>query len=158
MINIKRKTIIIAIVIGLFVGAISMYKFKVLDMGGGSSNSIQEIIEMNKSELEKVSENITENTSRSKILSTMHEMANSLIVADTIWGEIEVTEEKIIEVMAQVSNSTTINDREKERLLIILQKWKTEDYSSAVKDHNYLWGKLGGNVGKAKDLRGEYKN
>lgn len=82
----------------------------------------------------------------------MHMMANSKIVADEIWGEIEITKERVDYLITEVLAS---NYRDKKRLLTILYNWKNEDYSNGVDEHNYLWKKLKGNVGKAYKLRDE---
>ena len=36
-----------------------------------------------------------------------------------------------------------------------LKKWLELDFSNGVEMHNYVWNKLGGNVGKAKALNEE---
>ena len=86
------------------------------------------------------------------VFQKMHEMANTKIVAEDglVWGEIQPTEEEVNALMEDVSNS---NYEDKEKLLEILNRWKSGDFSNCVEDHNFLWKKLGGQVGKASSLR-----
>jgi hypothetical protein len=90
------------------------------------------------------------------VYKLMHEMANTLIIAEDekIWGEIPITDEVIDKLIAAI-NESTFDDREK--LLSILQRWKNKDFSQGVEDHNYVWKKLNGNIGKAIRLKEDLK-
>lgn len=89
-------------------------------------------------------------TSRSvdAVLSQMHKMANSVIVADEIWGKEEITEEKVNALIVEVTLMDWV-ERSKQTYLDILYRWKDGDFSQADKDHNIIWGALGGTVGEA---------
>ncbi|MDW8802528.1 DUF6241 domain-containing protein [Clostridium sp. A1-XYC3] len=82
----------------------------------------------------------------------VHEMANTKIIAEDglIWGEIEPTTEKIDLLIKEVCSS---NYEDKDKLLQILNRWKSGDFSNCVEEHNFVWKKLGGEVGKASKLR-----
>lgn len=84
------------------------------------------------------------------VYEDIHKMANTKIVADEIWGEEEINEERLNKVIIEVMNS---NFEDKDRLLEILHNWKTGNFKNAVEEHNYVWEKLGGTVGKATGLR-----
>lgn len=88
--------------------------------------------------------------SQQEMWEEIHILANSKIVADEIWGTKEIKTEHIKELIAEVENSS-YND--KEMLLEILSRWKAEDFSQCVAEHNYVWEKLGGTIGKAIALR-----
>lgn len=92
--------------------------------------------------------------SQKAVWNQVHVMANTLIKADHIWGEEEISEEKVNALLLEVRSS---DFDDKERLLTILLRWKEEDFSHGVDDHNYVWDRLGGSVGEAFDLRDEYK-
>lgn len=81
---------------------------------------------------------------------TLHKMANTKIVADQIWGETEITPERVDRLLEEVEQSAY---PDKIRLLDMLNRWKDGDFSQAVEEHNYLWEKLDGTVGKATGLR-----
>jgi len=89
---------------------------------------------------------------RNYIFNTMHKIANSKIVAKDglIWGEIQPTQ-AVVDGLIKDVNNTGYED--KNYLLEILNRWKNDDFSKCVEEHNYLWNKLGGEVGKAKSLR-----
>jgi hypothetical protein len=120
------------------------------------TETVENILEINKDELDKIK---PLSATREGIFKTVHEMANTLIVAEDnrIIGEIPITDSKVIETMARVNASAELTSKEKEILLNILHRWKQKDFSQGVKDHNYPWNKLNGNIGRAKDLRPEYK-
>lgn len=80
----------------------------------------------------------------------MHRMSNTLIVSDMIWGQQEITKTRVDELIREVGQSD-FDDRDK--LLSILDNWSKQDFSHAVDEHNYLWGKLNGNIGKATGLK-----
>ncbi|WP_291637250.1 DUF6241 domain-containing protein [Clostridium sp.] len=84
--------------------------------------------------------------------SRMHKMINTKIVAidGKIWGEIEITTAKCDQLISEITKSKF---DDKGTLIIFLTNWKNKNFSSAVKEHNYLWDKLGGTIGKAKANR-----
>lgn len=86
------------------------------------------------------------------VLNEMHRMANSLVVADEIWGVIKITEKRVNGLIVEVVASD-FDPLEKYDLLQILGRWKNKNFLYGVHDHNYLWEKLGGNVGRAQYLR-----
>lgn len=85
-----------------------------------------------------------------EVWEEMHQMANTKIKADEIWGEIEITEDRVNALIIEVLSSKY---PDKKRLLTILYNWKKQEFSNAVEEHNYLWRKLGGTIGKAYELR-----
>ncbi len=92
----------------------------------------------------------------SLIYVDIHRMANTLIIAEDgkRWGLDTVTDEKCNTLIIEVTASD-YND--KDRLLSILNKWKEEDFSEGVDDHNYVWNRLGGTVGRAESLKQEFR-
>jgi hypothetical protein len=85
-----------------------------------------------------------------EIYKEMHEMANTKIVADQVWGEIDITQERVDALISEISLS---DFEDKEILLKTLSNWKNNDFSNAVAEHNYLWEKLNGTVGEAYKLK-----
>lgn len=88
--------------------------------------------------------------SKTEVYNDIHHMANTKIVADKIWKKEEITEEKLNKVILEVMKS---NFSDKDRLLEMLHNWKNGDFSNCVNEHNYVWTKLGGTVGKATGLK-----
>lgn len=80
------------------------------------------------------------------VYKDIHEMANTVIIADQIWGKEEITKERLNALIIEVTAS---NYESRKHLLDILNGWKNGDFSNVVNDHNYVWEKLGGTVGKA---------
>ncbi|MCX7694475.1 MAG: DUF6241 domain-containing protein [Caloramator sp.] len=89
-----------------------------------------------------------------EIYDTMHRMANTKIEAvdGKVLGEIEITVERC-DILIDKVNQSNLKSEEKNRLLEILNRWKNGDFSNCVEEHNYVWRKLGGTVGRAKSLR-----
>ena len=82
---------------------------------------------------------------------TMHEMANTKIVAEDghIWGLKAITKNRV-EAMKKAVIVLKIKD---DQINEILDRWSKKDFSQGVEDHNYVWSKyLNGEVGKAKSL------
>jgi len=82
------------------------------------------------------------------ILNKVHQMANTLIVAEDnqVWGQQEITKEKIDELISDLNNSGL---KYKGQVIIILNRWKSGDFSQIISDHNYVWNLLDGSVGRA---------
>lgn len=81
---------------------------------------------------------------------TVHHMANTIIIADDgqIWGQNEITREAVTQMVNELKGRDDYLSDE-------LKKWLELDFSNGVEVHNYVWDKLDGNIGKAKDLNQE---
>lgn len=123
-----------------------------------ADQSMEEILEKNKEDL--ATETTSTDTIESEdIYKMIHEMANTLIVAEDglIYGTIPINHKNINRAMAIIKDTTAISEDEKLVFMNILQDWKEKDFSNGVQAHNYAWNKLNGTIGRAKDLKTEYK-
>ena len=86
------------------------------------------------------------------VYDIIHRMANTKIIAENnkIWGELPMEPEEIQNLKGIVEK---VNYEDREQLLDILNRWETGDFSQADKDHNYVWEKLGGTIGKAVGIK-----
>ena len=80
----------------------------------------------------------------------VHHMANTIIIADDgqVWGQSEITRGAVTQMINELKGQDDYLSDE-------LKKWLELDFSNGVEVHNYVWNKLGGNVGKAKALNEE---
>lgn len=80
----------------------------------------------------------------------VHHMANTIIIADDgqIWGKNEITTEAVTQMINELNGRDDYLSGE-------LKKWLELDFSNGVEVHNYVWDKLDGNIGKAKELNQE---
>jgi len=85
-----------------------------------------------------------------KVYDDMHKMANTKVVADAVWGKIDIEEGRVNKLILEVMISEY---EDKEKLLFILKDWKNGDFTHCVEDHNYFWSKLDGTVGEATGLK-----
>jgi hypothetical protein len=86
------------------------------------------------------------------IYNTIHEMANTKIIAEDgkIWGVKAMTKVRVENVQNAIKN-LSIKD---ERIIQIIDRWSKQDFSQCVEDHNYIWDiYLHGTIGKAIKLR-----
>ena len=80
----------------------------------------------------------------------VHHMANTIIIADDgqICGQNEITREAVTQIVNEVKGQDDyLSDQ--------LKKWLELDFSNGVEIHNYVWNKLDGNIGKARELNEE---
>lgn len=121
--------------------------------------SVEQIAEDNKIALDKTEIDKSKIKNVEDIYTIIHKMANTLIVAEDnlIYGLIPIDEKSINEAMVIIRDTDLISTDEKDVFMNILQEWKNEDYSNGVQAHNYAWTKLRGDIGRAKELRAEYK-
>ena len=82
----------------------------------------------------------------------IHRMANTKIIAEDgeVWGKDEINEDRLNKVILEVMKSSYAD---KKYLLEILHRWKNKDFTKCVEEHNYVWDKLNGTIGKAKALK-----
>lgn len=80
----------------------------------------------------------------------VHHMANTIIIADDgqIWGQNEITREAVTQIVNEVKGQDDYLSEQ-------LKKWLELDFSNGVEIHNYVWNKLDGNIGKARELNEE---
>lgn len=152
---------LIGVILGLFLigGGITYYIINSQTSSTQSQN--QEFDTKNKNEKNKVPEKevTSANYDKKEIFLKMHEMSNTLIIArdGQIWGEIAIDKQNIADIEAMVVSNNNLDDKEEKRVLETLAAWKKGDFSNGVDEHNYFWDKLGGNIGRAKELKPEYK-
>ncbi|MGH4120705.1 DUF6241 domain-containing protein [Clostridium sp.] len=159
--NIKRGVIVLVII--LFAGGLIFLLAKLINYKNQTkvpeiNKSIEEIVEKNKADLDSTKIDKSKIINSEDIYAMIHEMANTLIVAedDLIYGEVPINEENVNKAMVIVKDTELISSEKKEVFLNILQRWKDKDYRQGVQAHNYAWKLLHGNIGRAKELRSEY--
>lgn len=84
--------------------------------------------------------------SEAVVYEEIHTMVNSIVIADDVWEKKLITKENIVALIAEINNSKF---QDKKELYTILNRWKAGDFTQADSDHNYVWGKVGGTVGRA---------
>lgn len=89
-------------------------------------------------------------TNEECVYNSMHYMINTKIESNAIWGTLEITKNRV-GILIKAVNASNWSDKEK--LLEILNRWENDDFSQAVEDHNYVWSKLDGNIGKATGVK-----
>lgn len=94
---------------------------------------------------------VTVESQRTAIVIRIHEMANSLILAEDnkIWGKVKVNKDSISELLKMLNTSKAFE--EKDTFIAIAKKWQKGDFSTIVDDHNMVWKILKGTIGKANE-------
>jgi hypothetical protein len=95
----------------------------------------------------------SEISDKDAVLSTMHQMANTKIIAEDglIWGLKAMTKERVENMKDGLKKTELDSDT---KLVEMLDRWAKQDFSNCVEDHNYIWDHyLHGTVGKAVKLR-----
>ena len=149
-----KKVIVILLVLIISLSTILVLWSNGYEIVNFAFNKVSEINEEKNSEKKNEvveSEGIPEATmDLTQCYQTVHHMANTIIIADDgqIWGQNEITREAV----TQMVNESKGRD---DYLSDELKKWLELDFSNGVEVHNYVWDKLDGNIGKAKDLNQE---
>lgn len=88
---------------------------------------------------------------RIEIITEIHEMANTLIIAEDnkIWGRQIVTKDSVSQLLNILNTSKPFE--EKETFIAIAKKWKSGDFANIVYDHNTVWKMLDGTIGRADE-------
>jgi len=114
-----------------------------------SNNSVISVAEgeaVEISRLKQITSIFNGKHSETDIQNTIHQMANSVIIANEKWGEIKITQKKIEELIIEIEES---DFSYKDTYLDILNRWKNGDFTRAMYDHNEVWHMLNGSVGEA---------
>lgn len=82
----------------------------------------------------------------------IHEMSHQKVVADVKWGFYEITDDRIDWLLEVVQQKDFPNKKVYEG---ILTRWKKDDFSNIVEDHNSIWRLQGGTIGKATGVLSE---
>ncbi len=88
----------------------------------------------------------------SELYNTIHQMANTKIIAadGEVWGLKAMTKVRVQNVQNALKN-LNIKD---EKIILMIDRWAKQDFSKCVDDHNYIWSTyLNGTIGKAVKLR-----
>lgn len=88
---------------------------------------------------------------RVEIINMMHDMANTLIIAEDnkIWNTVPITKESISKLLNMIKSSEDFN--EKFTFTAIVQNWQKGDFTNIVNDHNTVWVLLDGTIGRANE-------
>ena len=149
-----KKIIIILLVLIISLSTILVLWSNGYEIVNFAFNKVSEINENKK--LAKENE-VTENENIAVVpmdltqcYQKVHHMANTIIIADDgqVWGQSEITRGAVTQMINELKGQDDYLSDE-------LKKWLELDFSNGVEVHNYVWNKLGGNVGKDKALNEE---
>jgi len=86
---------------------------------------------------------------RIEVVIRMHEMANTLILAEDnkIWGKVTVNKESVSELLNMLNNFKA--SKEKDTFIAIAKNWQKGNFVNIVDDHNMVWKILEGTIGRA---------
>lgn len=149
-----KKVIVILLVLIISLSTILVLWSNGYEIVNFAFNKVSEINEEKNSEKKNEvveSESVAESTiDLTQCYQTVHHMANTIIIADDgqIWGQNEITREAVTQMVNELKGRDGYLSDE-------LKKWLELDFSNGVEVHNYVWDKLDGNIGKAKELNQE---
>jgi hypothetical protein len=83
------------------------------------------------------------------LVLNLHAMTHQKVRADQFGLSIKMTPEFIDVMIENINNTNGLSDQLRADFLLIVESWKTGDFSTIVKDHNYFWTLQGGTIGKA---------
>jgi hypothetical protein len=120
------------------------YKIYKLNENHRVTNTETKVLQVQKTNEELSAERV-------KLATMMHELANSLIIAEDnrVGKERYMTKENINEALTYAK--TMQESAELESLISILDNWKKGNFSKIVTDHNVVWAILDGTVGRATE-------
>ncbi|WP_346915214.1 DUF6241 domain-containing protein [Clostridium sp.] len=155
----RKKSVIISIIVIIVIIAAVFGVNYLVDRKSGKLAAKE-----NQQEIKSINEEISQEESKelkpadyypeTEIYDIMHRMANTKIIAENnkIWGELPMEKGEIQNLKGIVEK---VNYEDREKLLDILTRWEAEDFSQADKDHNYVWEKLGGTIGRALGIKAD---
>lgn len=79
----------------------------------------------------------------------IHHMTHQKVQAEQKWGHLEITDERIEDMLETTRQS---DYRYKDFYIEALEEWQAGEFDNAVEVHNVIWEAHDGNTGKAHDL------
>lgn len=151
--------ICVALIGALTYGLLEFANTPVGTKASGTEESIEEspeeedvpeiiIKETNNEDLEEL---FPDDMAEKEMQDVIHFMTHGLVHAEQKWGKVEITAERV-ERLLEVSEQQQEQYEQGNTYVSILKRWNEGDFSSAVSDHNDIWGMLDGTVGKATRL------
>jgi hypothetical protein len=151
-----RKLIVggIVIVLGICLGSFKVATNMVDANSGKNKAPIENVVKSKVVEAKTPSvlgNQKVEVATRIEIVTRIHEMANTLILAEDnkIWGTVAVNKDTVVELLNMINTSKAFD--EKDTFIAIAKKWKNSDFTNIVADHNLVWKILEGTIGKADE-------
>lgn len=92
---------------------------------------------------------VLDTTNEEDFMSALHYMTHQKVTATTKWGSLEITDERINELVK------VLDEKEFEHEIYYretLKDWKAGDFSNSVDVHNRIWNAQGGTLGRALGL------
>lgn len=86
------------------------------------------------------------NRDEETVMQAIHNMTHQKVEAHPKWGELQVTEERIDELLTALDEE---DYKHEEFYSETLTAWKSGDFSNAVEVHNKLWKLQDGSIGEA---------
>lgn len=80
---------------------------------------------------------------------TLHRMTHQKVRASKKWGHVQITKQRIDEMLI-IAKESDFDD--KEFYIRALQEWKNGNFNNAIEVHNHIWKKKNGTIGKAVGL------
>ncbi|RHW31174.1 hypothetical protein D1B31_22570 [Neobacillus notoginsengisoli] len=93
----------------------------------------------------------TENMSEYAVQDAIHFMSHQKVKADEKWGSLQLTEERVDQLIGIIENKRG-QYVHAELYLDILYRWKEGDFTQANEDHNAIWDLKGGTIGRATGI------
>lgn len=146
-----KKLIVILLILIISLSTILVLWSNGYEIVNFAFNKVSEINEKKVSEENKeIEENVAITFTSIDLIdwyNKVHHMVNTIIIAEdgNIWGENQMSREAVTRAVGTLRGQD-------DYLADEMSKWLDLDFSNGVEVHNYVWSKLGGTVGKAKDL------
>ncbi|MFD3447176.1 DUF6241 domain-containing protein [Microbacteriaceae bacterium 4G12] len=139
--NRRKKFLLIAIIIV----SITIFSGYMIEKFLNRSNQPKQVsTEFKGEEIDDVA------NSEGVIIDSMHKMLHQKVLAPEKKDFIAMSPENIKKLIRILEESDKLTNRDE--YLNILGKWEKGDFSQAVEEHNFVWQRAGGEVGKAYQL------
>lgn len=157
-----RYKAVIVLGIAALIGAAAYYHFQ---QSSSKSDEIADIAEKIKERDETPAVEAEEPAAKSanaaspdmeetQVQIYLHHMTHQKVKADKKWGAVEMTPQKIEDLLVIVNANAKLYEHG-EYYQAVLKEWQAGDFSNSVEVHNFIWNLQGGTVGRATRLLDE---
>ncbi len=107
------------------------------------------VIEIHEERTMTVEEEFPSSMEEYGVQNAIHGMSHQKVIAESKWGFIPMTHERISRLIVVVEENKYISAPV---YLDILNRWSNNDFSRVDEDHNAIWDLQEGNVGRATGI------
>lgn len=132
-------------------GSVTIEEKTAVPKSGGGEDFQEVVIEIDEVRKEPIEIEFPSSMDEFEVQDGIHGMSHQKVQAEDKWGFLPLTQARVTRLIEVIEENESSYEHA-ETYLRILNRWSSNDFSQADKDHNAIWELQGGNVGQATGI------